>query len=102
MKKWTLRLALATAVIYLTLAVSAATCGFIHQNHTPTAHDHSGGVSHSSLCAWACQANQPIDLSFAAPQLQPLVLVALLLLVSAVRPFVLFQQLAQSRAPPRS
>lgn len=102
MRKWALPFALTTAVIYFTLSISAAACLFAHQGQPRSAHHHTGGVSHSSLCAWACQANQQVDLSSATPQSQPLVFVALFLLVSAIRPSVFFQQFAQSRAPPRS
>lgn len=101
MKKWTLPLALATAVVYLTLSVSAAACLFTHQVQPRSTHHHAGGATHSLLCAWACQANQPIEGSSAAPHSQPLVLVAVLLLVSAIRPSLFFMPLAQPRAPPR-
>jgi hypothetical protein len=101
MKKWAAALALTTAAVYLVLSVSAAACLSTHESTSRTAHHHSGGATHSSLCAWACQANQTIDLPATAPQSQPLILVALLLLLIAVWPFQPFQQSAQSRAPPR-
>ena len=101
MKKWTLPLALATVVVYLTLSVSAATCLFTHQAPLRSTHHHSGGVTHSLLCAWACQANQPVDGPSSAPDSQPLVLAALCLLVASVRPSLFLTALAQSRAPPR-
>lgn len=101
MKRWTLPLALATVVVYLTLSFSAAACLFTHQAQPRSAHHHSGGATHSLLCAWACQANQPVDGPSAAPDSQPLALAALLLLASAIRPSLCLTALAQSRAPPR-
>ena len=101
MKRWTLPLALATAAIYLALSFSAAACLFTHQAQPRSTHHHTGGATHSLLCAWACQANQPADGPSAAPDSQPLALVALLLLVASIRPSLVFLYLAQSRAPPR-
>lgn len=101
MKKWTLSLALATAAVYLVLAVSAAACLFTHQAQPRSTHHHTGGATHSLLCAWACQANQPVEGPSVTPHSQPLAVVVLLLLVSAVRPVSCFTCLASSRAPPR-
>ena len=101
MKKWALPVALATALVYMTLSVSAAACLFAHHSHTRTVHHHTGGSTHSSLCAWACQANQTVDLSPAAPQTKPLQLVTLLLLVGFSLPSLRLQQSTQPRAPPR-
>lgn len=101
MKKWTLPLALAAVVVYLTLSVSAAACLFTHQAQPRSTHHHSSGVTHSPLCAWACQANQPVDGPSAAPDSQPLALAALFLVVASLRPSLVFLYLAQSRAPPR-
>lgn len=102
MKKWALPLALATVVIYLTLSVSAAACLFTHEAQPrPTHHHNSSGATHSLLCAWACQANQPADGPSAGPDSQPLVLAALCLFVAFIRPSLFLTALAQSRAPPR-
>ena len=102
MRKGFVLLALAIATLYLTLSVSAMACLFAHQGHPRSPHHHTGGVTHSSLCAWACHANPTVDLPATTPQAQPLQLVAMLPLVAAsVSPF-LSQQSAQSRAPPRS
>lgn len=101
MKKWTLTLALATAAVYLTLSISADVCLFTHQAQPRSTHHHSSGATHSLLCAWACQANQPVDGPSAAADSQPLVLAALCLLVASVRPSLFLTALAQSRAPPR-
>lgn len=101
MKRWTIPLALATAAVYLTLSFSAAACLFSHQTTSRTTHHHTDSPVHSSLCAWACQANQSVDGPSAAPDSQPLNLAALLLLVGAIRPSPFFTSLAHSRAPPR-
>ena len=95
-------LALALATLYLTLSVSAMACLFAHESQPRSAHHHTGGMTHSSLCAWACHANPTVDLPSTTPQTQPLHPVAMLPLAAAsVSPF-LSQQSAQSRAPPRS
>lgn len=101
MKRWTLPLALATVVVYLTLSVSAAACLFTHQAQPRSTHHHSGGATHSLLCAWACQANQPVDGPSAVPDSRPLALAELLLVVGALRPSLFLTSPAQSRAPPR-
>jgi hypothetical protein len=101
MRKCFVPLALAIATLYLTLSVSAMACLFAHQGQPHSAHHHTGGATHSSLCAWACHATPTVDLPAATPQTLPLNLVAMLLLVAAsVSPF-LSQQSARSRAPPR-
>lgn len=101
MKRWTLPLALATAAVYLTLSFSAAACLFTHQAQPRSTHHHTGGATHSLLCAWGCQANQPADGPSAAPDSQPLALATLLLVVGAIRLSLFLMSPAQSRAPPR-
>ena len=111
MKRWMLvhsrmlPLALATAVVYLTLSVSAAACLFSHQStsqHAPrTAHHHTGNTVHSSLCAWACHANPTVDLPSTGPQAQAPHVFAWLLLIAVGLSSLVAQQSAQSRAPPR-
>ena len=101
MKKWAVTFALVTALVYITLSISAAACLFTQQSHARTAHHHTAGGTHSPLCAWACQANQTVELL--APSTQPhlLRLVTMLLFISAVVPSILAYQSALSRAPPR-
>lgn len=102
MRKCFIPLALAVATLYLTLSVSAVACLFAHESQPRSAHHHTGGVTHSSLCSWACHANPTVDLPSTTLQMQPLHFLAMLLLVAmSLSPF-LFQQSAQSRAPPRS
>lgn len=102
MRKWFVPLALVVATLYLTLSVSAVACLFAHESRPRSAHHHTGGVTHSSLCAWACHANPTVDLPATTPQPQPLHLVAMLLLAAASVSSFLSQQSARSRAPPRS
>ena len=102
MRKCFVPLALAIASLYLTLSVSAVACLFAHESQPRSAHHHTGSVTHSSLCAWACHANPTVDLPATMPQTQPLHLVAMLLLVAASVSSLLSQKSAQSRAPPRS
>ena len=102
MRKCFVPLALALATLYLTLSVGALACLFAHESEPRSSHHHTGGVTHSSLCAWACHANPTVDLPAATPQTQPLHLVAMLPLVESSVSHLLSQQSAQSRAPPRS
>ena len=102
MRKCFVPLALALATLYLTLSVSAMACLFAHEGQPRSAHHHTGGMTHSSLCAWACDTNPTVDLLATMAQTQPLHLVAMLLLVAASISPLLSQQSAQSRAPPRS
>jgi hypothetical protein len=102
MRKCCVPLALAIAALYLTLSATAMACLFAHGNQPRSVHHHTNGVTHSSLCAWACHANPTVDLPEGMSQTQPLHLVAILLLVAVSLSSVLSQQSAQSRAPPRS
>lgn len=102
MRKCFVPLALAMATLYLTLSVSAVACLFAHESRPGSAHHHTGGATHSSLCAWACHANPTVDLPSATPQTKPLHLVSMLLLVDSSVPSFLSQQSTRSRAPPRS
>jgi len=101
MRKCFVPLALAVAALYLTLSATAMACLFAHGSQPRSVH-HTSGVTHSSLCAWACHANPTVDLPAGTSQTQPLHLVAMLLLVAVSPSSVLSQQSAQSRAPPRS
>ena len=71
-------LAAALAALYLVLAVFSVACVFDHADPKPAAHHHGGTVSHSSFCAWACQANPTSDAGPVALVLQPFVVATLL------------------------
>lgn len=102
MKKCFVPLALAIATLYLTLSVSAVTCLFAHESRPGSAHQHTGGATQSSLCSWACHANPTVDLPASTPPTQLFHLMAMQPLADASVSSYLFQQSAQSRAPPRS
>lgn len=102
MRKCLVPLALVLATLYLTVSVSAVTCLFAHEGQPRSAHHHTGGATHSSLCAWVCDSNPTVDLLATTSQTQPLHLVTMLLPVTASVPSLLSQHSAQSRAPPRS
>ena len=102
MRKGFVPLALAIATLYLTLSVSAMACLFAHESQSRSAHHHTGGVTHSSLCAWACHASPTVDFPATTLQIQPLHFLAMLLLVATSLSSFLSLQSAQSRAPPRS
>ena len=70
-------LAAALAGLYLVLAVFSVACVFDHADPKPAAHHHGGTVSHSSFCAWACQANPTSDAGPVALFLQPFVVATL-------------------------
>ncbi len=93
-------LAAALAGLYLILAGFSVACVFDHVDPKPAAHHHGGTVSHSSFCAWACQANPTSDAGPEAILLQPF-LVATLFVEnshSVITGHVGFH--AASRAPP--
>lgn len=102
MKKCFLPLALFLTTLYLTLSVSAVTCLFAHESTSNSSHHHTGETTQSSLCACICDANPTVDLPTPTPQTQPLLLVTWLLLVVAIMPSFLSQQLSQSRTLPVS
>lgn len=101
MRRLSLSLAAVLALIYLCVALAAATCLFgAGVSHHP-AHHHHASPMHSALCAWACQASP----EFAAASASPLI--GVLLVVSAVAlPLILSSSnrlplRVRSRAPPR-
>ena len=102
MRKSVAALALVLATLYLTLSVAAVTCLFTHEGQTRSTHHHTGGATHSSLCAWACDSNPTVDLLATTSQTLPLHLVAMLLPVTTSVPSLLSQHSAQPRAPPHS
>ena len=80
---------------YLILAFLAVKCSFTHSTHQ---HE---STSHSTLCAWVCQANPGVSLVSSSPLNAPLTLLMVHLafltgvLLSQPTPFT------HSRAPPR-
>ncbi len=72
MRKGLIPLTVAMATLYLTLSVSAIACLFAHESQPRAAHHHTSGVTHSSLCAWACHANVTADVSPTTSSAPPL------------------------------
>jgi hypothetical protein len=102
MRKCFVPLALALATLYLTLSVSAVACLFAHESQPRSAHHHTGGVTHSSLCAWACHANPTVDAPPAIPSIQPLYAVAMGVVANVERPARDASDGFSSRGPPLS
>ena len=60
MKRPLVPLAIAMLALYAALAIGAANCLVLHAEQ-PQAHHHSQShVTHSALCAWACQINPTV------------------------------------------
>ena len=57
------RIAVLLTAAYLFLSVFSVTCTVDHDDHHAQAHYHNNHVSHSSFCAWACQANPTTGLT---------------------------------------
>ena len=57
------RIAVLLTAAYLFLSVFSVTCTVDHEDHRASSHHHNNHVSHSSVCAWACQANPTAGLT---------------------------------------
>jgi hypothetical protein len=93
-------LAALLAGAYLFLAVFSVVCVIDHSERGSSSHHHGGAASHSSFCAWACQANPASDAGPSALVLHPFLIVALF--VESNRTAVASGGVfcAASRAPP--
>ena len=100
MRKCAVPLALAIATLYLTLSVSAMACLFAHESQSRSAHSHPGGVTHSSLCTWACSANVTADVPPVIPSAQLFHLVVMGGAVYEARPADFALNGFPSRGPP--
>lgn len=81
--------------LYLSLALVAFFCATTHADH------HGRQASHSSLCTWACQANNSVSLiSFAIPIL-PILIAITILETLFTSPLTPSNVLHASRGPPR-
>ena len=61
---------------YLVLSVFSIACAFEHDQPHSSSHNHGDAVSHSSFCAWACQANPASDAGPSTLMLHPFLVVA--------------------------
>ncbi|MBM4134085.1 MAG: hypothetical protein FJ245_09985 [Nitrospira sp.] len=102
MKRVLFPMAVVLAGLYLLLAGMASVCLFGHgETHAGDHHHHGGQPVHSTLCVWACQANDgPIQASI--PPALLLVLLSLGLSRSLDAPNLGFLvSSTHARAPPR-
>lgn len=92
-----------TAVIYFGLVCLAATCSLalpVAAHAGGHAQHHSHDTTHSSLCAWACQATPETGLAASAPA-DVVEVMVLAPVASPVQPVSLSSvSLLRSRAPP--
>jgi hypothetical protein len=103
MKRLVAPLAVGMAALYLVLAISATWCLSLHATPLTPAHQHSKcHVTHSGLCAWACQANPAVTVLSVVPSAAVLEFVALLLLLVLALDTRFSAAGSLSRAPPDS
>lgn len=102
MTRWVAPLAVATAALYIVLAIGASTCLLAPPAQPGPLHHHGKShVAHSAFCAWACQVNPAVSLHSAAPQPAILELVTLLLVFGTALQAKHLPVFPASRAPPR-
>ena len=93
-------LSIAMAVLYAVLAIGAANCLVIHAEQPPSHHHSQSQVSHSALCAWACQTNPTEIVTASLPLAAVSTVVARLSLADSTADTTFFRLLFASRAPP--
>lgn len=100
MRKSLLSLPLLVAVAYLSLSIAPMVCSLDVAGRHAAGHHHGGGLSHSSFCAWACQANPASGLISTGFPVQPVfAFVAFHLQQEAATP-CRFDHFSVSRGPP--
>jgi hypothetical protein len=100
MKRRLVPLAIAMVVLYAALAIGAGNCLVLHAEQ-PQAHHHSQShVTHSALCAWACQINPTVILAAPVPLGAVSTVVARLSHIDPTAGTALFTSPLTSRAPP--
>ncbi len=98
MKRTRSVIAAGMVVLYVALAIGAVAC---RANPIERgAHHHHSQMTHSALCAWACQANPTIGLLIEVPPVVLLQLVSLLTLLQITVPARPIALIGRSRAPP--
>jgi hypothetical protein len=102
MKRRLVLLAIPVVILYAALAIGAANCLVLHAEQTQAHHHSHSHVTHSALCAWACQINPPAMVSAPIPLIALSAVVARVSQIdsSAGPALVSFQ--FTSRAPPRA
>lgn len=81
--------------LYLSIALVAFFCATTHTNH------HGHQASHSSLCTWACQANNSISLISLATPILPILLAITLVEILLTSPLTPTKVFHTPRGPPR-
>jgi hypothetical protein len=71
-KKSLLSISVLVAVGYLLLSVASMVCAVDFGDGHAAGHHHGGKLSHSSSCAWACQANPASGFISTALLLEPI------------------------------
>jgi hypothetical protein len=67
MKRRIAPLAIGMVVLYAALAIGASNCLVLHAEQPPAHHHSHSHVTHSALCAWACQMNPTVSVPATAP-----------------------------------
>jgi len=81
--------------LYLSLALVAFFCATSHANH------HGHQASHSSLCTWACQANNSVSLISLATPILPILLAITLFELLITSPLTHTKVFHTPRGPPQ-
>jgi len=95
-------LAVILAVAYLALALLATACVTDHAEAAVPQHhsQHGSNLSHSSFCAWACQANPTSGGAVQTPVSEPIAVARAVLRPELPGEAGPIQSLRASRAPP--
>ncbi|HET9962016.1 MAG TPA: hypothetical protein VFQ34_06750 [Nitrospiraceae bacterium] len=102
MRRPTTLLALLLVLAYLGLGMLSAACAAEHAEDGafPHQHHHGNSFSHSSFCAWACQANPASAASWPSLGSEPLRVSILVMEYDRSLPAQRPGSLSTSRAPP--
>jgi hypothetical protein len=88
-------------VLYAALAIGAANCLVLHADQPPAHHHSHSHVTHSALCAWACQINPTVTVPSALPLMAISIVVTRLHKTEDSIRTAFPTSASPSRAPPR-
>ena len=100
MKRCVPALAIGMAVLYAVLAIGAANCLVLHAEQPQTHHHSQSHVTHSALCAWACQINPTVMMAAPIPPAAISTVVTKFCPLNLASHTALLASLLTSRAPP--
>ena len=100
MKRRLVPLAIAMAVLYAALAIGAANCLVLHAEQPQSHHHSQSHVSHSALCAWACQTNPTVIVPAPVPLVAVSAVVARLSCIDSTAGTAAVTSQFTSRGPP--